>query len=431
MPRFLNQQDIKTLTLSSLGGMLEFYDFIIYVFFASVISVLFFPPSLDSFWASLNTYGAFAAGYFARPIGGIIMAHFGDKSGRKKMFMLSILLMVIPTFTLGLMPTFETIGYTAPIILVLIRILQGIAIGGELPGAWVFVCEHTPPQHTGFGIGILTAAVVLGILLGSLVTLGIYVRFSQEEIIAYAWRIPFVLGGIFGVISVFLRRYLEETPIFKEMYESDSLHSLPIKQVLKNAKKDVAVSILATWILTGCIVIMVLLMPNFMQESLSIDKPTAMLMQMSAIIFISLGVIGAGFLGDILGNAKVMVFFSLGLMGTSFIFLSKVYAFELGTETLAKGSLNEVWRWYCISGVFVGVVTFTPIAMLQAFEPSIRFSGLSASYNVAYAVFGGLTIYFAPILHQIYPLGLGLYLVLMGLIGLCVSLSLKNTRITQ
>ncbi|WP_039872554.1 MFS transporter, partial [Helicobacter canadensis] len=113
----LKRSEIKILGLSSLGGMLEFYDFIIFVFFTNVISSLFFPSTLSPFWTTMNTYGAFAAGYFARPLGGIIMAHFGDKIGRKKMFMLSILLMVIPTFALGLMPTFESIGYAAPIIL--------------------------------------------------------------------------------------------------------------------------------------------------------------------------------------------------------------------------------------------------------------------------------------------------------------------------
>ena len=212
----LKKSEVKILGLSSLGGMLEFYDFIIFVFFTNVISSLFFPSTLSPFWAAMNTYGAFAAGYFARPLGGIIMAHFGDKSGRKKMFMLSILLMVIPTFVLGLMPTFESIGYVAPIVLLIVRILQGIAIGGELPGAWVFVYEHSNQHSLGFHLGIFTSAVVSGILLGSIVTLAVNMSFTQEEIKEYAWRIPFVLGGIFGIISLFLRKFLNETPVFQE-----------------------------------------------------------------------------------------------------------------------------------------------------------------------------------------------------------------------
>ena len=144
----LSRGELKTLGLSSLGGILEFYDFIIVFFFAKIISQHFFPAGIGEFWAMLNTYGTFAAGYLARPLGGVVMAHFGDKFGRKNMFMLSIALMVIPTFSLAVIPTYETIGYAAPLFLILVRICQGIAIGGELPGAWVFIHEHAPATRT-------------------------------------------------------------------------------------------------------------------------------------------------------------------------------------------------------------------------------------------------------------------------------------------
>ncbi|MCV3436424.1 MFS transporter, partial [Campylobacter lari] len=136
MSKNLSKKDIKVLGLSSLGGTLEFYDFIIFVFFASYISKNFFPENLSPFWQMFNTYGIFAAGYLARPLGGIVMAHFGDKFGRKKMFMLSILLMVVPTFMLAFIPAYESIGYLCIVFLVFVRVCQGIAIGGELPGAW-------------------------------------------------------------------------------------------------------------------------------------------------------------------------------------------------------------------------------------------------------------------------------------------------------
>jgi len=149
----LSRGELKTLGLSSLGGILEFYDFIIVFFFAKIISQHFFPAGIGEFWAMLNTYGTFAAGYLARPLGGVVMAHFGDKFGRKNMFMLSIALMVIPTFSLAVIPTYETIGYAAPLFLILVRICQGIAIGGELPGAWVFIHEHAPAGHKNAFVG--------------------------------------------------------------------------------------------------------------------------------------------------------------------------------------------------------------------------------------------------------------------------------------
>ncbi|MEN3812626.1 MFS transporter [Chromobacterium piscinae] len=148
--RPLNRQDCKTLFLAALGGALEFYDFIIFVFFAVVLGKLFFPPSMPDWLSQLQTFGIFAAGYLARPLGGIVMAHFGDLMGRKRMFTLSIVLMALPTLAMGMLPTYHEIGMAAPLLLLAMRILQGAAIGGEVPGAWVFVAEHAPARHTGF-----------------------------------------------------------------------------------------------------------------------------------------------------------------------------------------------------------------------------------------------------------------------------------------
>ncbi|STV58988.1 L-Proline/Glycine betaine transporter ProP [Klebsiella pneumoniae subsp. ozaenae] len=157
--RPLNRQDYKTLTLAALGGALEFYDFIIFVFFAAVVGELFFPADIPEWLRQVQTFGIFAAGYLARPLGGIIMAHFGDLVGRKKMFTLSILLMALPTLAIGLLPTYSSVGIIAPLLLLLMRILQGAAIGGEVPGAWVFVAEHVPEKRIGIACGTLTAGL--------------------------------------------------------------------------------------------------------------------------------------------------------------------------------------------------------------------------------------------------------------------------------
>ena len=213
--RKLNFEDVKTLSLSALGGSLEFYDFVIFVYFANVVGGLFFPADMPEWMRQVQTYGIFAAGYLARPLGGIIMAHFGDLLGRKRMFMLSIFLMAVPTLAIGLMPTYEQIGLAAPLLLLLCRVLQGAAIGGEAPGAWVFVTEHVSKRHIGFACGTLSAGLVAGILIGSLVATAIHASYSATEVHAYAWRIPFLLGGLFGFITMYLRRWLHETPVFK------------------------------------------------------------------------------------------------------------------------------------------------------------------------------------------------------------------------
>ncbi|PAF54149.1 MFS transporter [Helicobacter sp. 13S00482-2] len=418
----LNKNQTKIMLLSSLGGTLEFYDFVIFVFFASIISKLFYPPEMSAFWSSFNTYATFAVGYFIRPLGGIVMAHLGDKNGRKNMFMLSILLMVIPTFLMGILPTYESIGYFAPIILLLIRIFQGIAIGGELPGAWVFVCEHTHKNRLGFSIGVLTSSVTGGILLGSIASVVIDLIFENSEILEYAWRIPFLLGGIFGIISVFLRTFLEETPVFEEMKASQKLLQIPLQEVLLNSKKAVIISGLMTWILTGCIVILILLMPNFIHTILNntnriITHTEVTFIQMGAIFTLGIGCLLIGFLRDIFGSVNILKVFSLG-----FIVSSLAFFYVLNSDF----SIGIVGMWYLIAGFFASMVNFTPLVMVSIFPANIRFSGLSFSYNIAYAIFGGLS----PILMAtigVYDLMfIGYYLAFLGLIGFGMSFYLKS-----
>src|SRR5471032_2200795 len=177
--RRLNRQDFKTLSLAALGGALEFYDFIIFVFFAAVIGDLFFPADMPDWLRQVQTFGIFAAGYLARPLGGIIMAHFGDLFGRKRMFTLSVLLMSVPTLMMGLLPTYASIGVMAPVLLLLFRVMQGAAVGGEVPGAWVFVSEHVPANRGGFACGVLTGGLTAGILLGSVIATSANAIFTQ------------------------------------------------------------------------------------------------------------------------------------------------------------------------------------------------------------------------------------------------------------
>jgi MFS family permease len=200
--RPLNRQDYKTLSLAALGGALEFYDFIIFVFFAAVVGELFFPADIPEWLRQVQTFGIFAAGYLARPLGGIIMAHFGDLVGRKKMFTLSILLMAVPTLAIGLLPTYASMGIVAPLLLLLMRLLQGAAIGGEVPGAWVFVAEHVPARRIGIACGTLTAGLTVGILLGSVVATLINTSMTQQAVHDGGWRIPFLLGGAFGLMAM-------------------------------------------------------------------------------------------------------------------------------------------------------------------------------------------------------------------------------------
>lgn len=425
MSRTLNKNDIKTLALSSLGGTLEFYDFIIFVFFSSYIAQNFFPKDLSVFWQLFNTYGVFAAGYLARPLGGIILAHFGDKFGRKRMFMISILLMVLPTFALAFVPTYQTIGYWCLVILLLIRICQGIAIGGELPGAWVFVYEHAPLGYKRTYLGILTASVVGGILLGCFIFLIMTYLFTQEQLILWAWRVPFFIGGIFGIVSVHLRKYLKETPVFERMKNDKALAKFPLKHVFKNAKSGVVLSMLITWVLTGCIVVMILFVPGYMSGILHIDSALQTYLQICGIVAISLGCISSGMLADRLGILRSCLIFGVGFGISSLLFFNNLY------HTNASFSLCV--SWYVISCFFAGVMNFCPLMMSEVFDDKFKFSGLSFSYNISYAIAGGITPQLALLLHlhaldnlnNFWSLSLGMYVFSLSLIALICAFYFK------
>ncbi|HAA06814.1 MAG TPA: MFS transporter, partial [Acinetobacter schindleri] len=354
-PPRLSQADKRTLGLSSLGGALEFYDFVIYVFYAKLISELFFPSTLSPFWAMLNTYGIFAAGYFFRPLGGVVMAHFGDLIGRKRLFSLSILLMALPTLMIGIMPTFESIGYAAPILLLLMRVLQGIAIGGEIPAAWTFVSEHVPERRIGIANGVLTAGLSLGILLGALMSLFISLQFSEAEIKDWAWRIPFILGGIFGFVALYLRSYLKETPVFKAMQAKKELaKELPVKQVLAKHKTGIVIGMLFTWFLTGCVVVLILAMPNLLVGAFGFERADAFKMQSAAIVMQMVGCVLAGVLADRFGAGRVILLGSLLVAAMAGIFYN----------SLGHVAPSTVFMLYMLLGLSSGTVGMVSYSMV-------------------------------------------------------------------
>ncbi|GGX37599.1 MFS transporter [Undibacterium squillarum] len=412
--RPLNRQDFKTLALAALGGALEFYDFIIFVFFTVVIGELFFPPDMPDWLKQVQTFGIFAAGYLARPLGGIIMAHFGDLLGRKRMFTLSIILMALPTLAMGLLPTYATLGIAAPVALLALRILQGAAIGGEVPGAWVFVSEHVPAQRTGFACGTLTSGLTAGILLGSLMATAINTSFSPEEIRAWAWRIPFITGGIFGFVAMYLRRWLHETPVFQEMQERKHLAAeLPLKKVLREHKSAVLMSMALTWLLSAAIVVVILMTPAYLQKQLGLAAAVTLKANSIATIALTIGCILAGRIIDSLGAGWTFIAGSSLLGGVVWHFYNGVLA-----------DPSTLYLNYALAGLAVGIVGAVPYVMVNAFPAVVRFTGLSFSYNVAYAIFGGLTPLMVSLWLKTERLAPAYYVCSLSVLGVLIGFTL-------
>ncbi|MGH8121605.1 MAG: MFS transporter [Rudaea sp.] len=415
----LDRQDLKTLALAALGGALEFYDFIIFVFLTKVIGTLFFPPDTPDWLRQLQTFGLFAVAYLARPLGGIVMAHFGDRSGRKRMFMLSVLLMAVPTLLIGLLPTYANIGYAAPLALLLLRVLQGAAVGGEVPGAWTFVAEHVPERCVGFACGTLTAGLTLGILLGSLIATAVNKAYSPADMLAFGWRIPFIVGGMFGFFAVFLRRLLAETPVFEAMRKRGALvRGLPLKTVLAGHGRAVIVSMLLTWVLTAAIVVVILLTPTLIQSLFHIAPVDALAANSLATLCLAIGCVAFGLLADRIGAARTLA------IGCAMLFFA-VYGLYSGLGSVPQ----HLAGLYSITGFCVGVVGVIPTLLVRAFPPAIRYSGISFAYNMAYAIFGGLTPLAVSLLLKSNPLAPARYVAALCVVGIVVALVIEFRRV--
>jgi len=420
LDRQLSRKDVNTLGLSALGGALEYYDFIIFVFLAASIGQLFFPPEMPVWLKQLQVFGIFAAGYLARPIGGLLMAHFGDVAGRKRMFTFSLVLMAVPTFIMGLLPTYAQIGIAAPILLLLMRILQGAAVGGEIPGACVFVAEHVPRRHTGLACGTLFSGFTTGILLGSLVAMTINARFEPQAVLDYAWRLPFLLGGVFGVFALYLRRWLEETPVFLAMKEQKALASeLPLKRVIRLHKAEIWPSMLLTWFLSAGIVTLTLLTPSIMQTQFQYSAEAALQANSIAIVCLTAGCIFWGWLADRLGALRVLMLGAVLLAVFSALFYSSL-----------PSDLPRTILLYSLAGFSLGSVAVVPMVLVGLFPPAVRYSGFSFSYNVAYSIFGGFTPILVSLWMKNHSMAPAYYLIAVSAITfmLVIYLSIREKR---
>lgn len=404
---YLTKQNRKTLWLAALGGALESYDFVIFVFFASTIGDLFFPPGIPDWLRQFQTFGIFAVGYLVRPISGVLMAHSGDLRGRKRMFTFSIFLMALATLGIGLLPTYLVLGPLAPVCLLLLRIGQGAAVGGEVPGAWVFVSEHVRPSRIGLACGLLTSGVTGGILLGSLVATGLNLALPPNQLASYGWRLAFLFGGLFGLLSVYLRRLLAETPVFEELRAHRALaNQMPLKTVVQGYRWEILLSVLLTWMLSAAVVVTILMTPALLEKVYHVPRLESLQANCLATLGLAVGGILVGWLIDRFGPARVL------LIGCPLLALA---AYQL--YALIQTSPAFLIPLYTFTGLTVGVGLVVPYVMIKAFPAPIRFTGVSLSYNVSYAIFGGFTPLFVAWLLQFDRLGPAHYIVAVCLVG--------------
>jgi MFS family permease len=371
----------RTIIISTLGTVLEYYDFIIFVFFVKTIGQVFFPSSLPGWMTQVAAFGIFAAGYLARPFGGIVLAHYGDLLGRKRMFVLTIAIMMVASLGIAAVPTYASIGIAAPIVLLVLRLLQSAAVGGEIPGAWIFVAEHVPRHRMGLACAMMSSGIITGIFLGSLTAIAVSSWFSASEVQGFAWRLPFLASGCAGALSLFVRRYLAETPVFEALRQKQALAALwPVRIVLRRHWDGIAISFALGAFLTAGLVVLFLMTPTLLQTLYAIPPLAALQANLLATGVVVVSTIAAGLIVDRVGGEWFLVIGSI------------VFAASIGL--LFEGMLGHPGRLlglYAVAGFCSSVLVAVPYLMVDSFPPAVRFTGVALSYNAASAIFGGLT----------------------------------------
>ena len=408
----------KAVLISSIGGGLEIYDFTIYVFFAPILGALFFPSN-NNLVTLLNTFAVFAVGYFARPLGAILFGHFGDKLGRKKGMLFSIAVMAISTMGIGLLPSYASIGIMAPILLVILRFLQGFAVGGDLPGAITFVAEYADTEKRGLYCSFVYCAVNTGLLLASLVGALLTLLLSHEHLISWGWRIAFLLGLVIGIIGFYLRSKVSETPYFNRLEQTKDIVKIPFFHLFRSHLKQLIQSIGLVWIFAVIISQIFLYMPTYLNTVNHIKLSTALIINSFNILIFSLCIPIIGYLSDKVGRKPI-------ILTTSFLFIT--FTYPLYTLLVNPNSIIEAAALFCFAVLSAGIVGVVPVTLAEMFSTQVRYSGVAISYNIGFAIFAGLTPIIATyLLYKFHlPQAPSFNLILSAVIALIVSLVIKE-----
>jgi MHS family proline/betaine transporter-like MFS transporter len=410
---------IKAISIALIGTVLEYYDIMLYSFFAASLAPLFFPHE-DPLVTQFASMASFAAGFIMRPLGGIFFGHMGDKYGRKKALTLSILLVVIPTFIIGLLPTYSQIGLLAPIILIACRLLQGFCVGGESTGALTFIIEHSPIQKSGFASSLMISSCYLGGLIGTIIGL----LATQPYMPEWGWRIPFILGGIVGIFGFYLRHKLEETPIFLQAKTVEPAVHLPILKVLKTQKESV---LKAAAISAGAVIPFYLVSVygnEILKNQLLFTTHEILFVDMViTFIWVTLHPI-MGWLSDKIGPIQFMRYAAIALM------IGAYPLFALINHLTSSGYIFSMQIGLSILGIaFSAPCCF---ALTSLFSPLERYTGVAVGHSIGSALLGGTTPLIALALVQILddPRAPFIYLLFAGVIGylgLMANRKLKGT----
>ncbi|MDV2980748.1 MFS transporter [Glutamicibacter sp. HZAU] len=379
------------------GNLMEWYDVGVYGYLAVIIGKLFMPDTVDPAIQTLFSLGVFAVTFVARPLGGVILGQLGDRVGRQKILVFTLLMMALATFGIGILPDYSVWGVAAPILLVVLKLIQGFSTGGEYAGATTFITEYAPDKRRGFFASLLDLGSYMGFAMGAAFVSILQLTLSEDVMEGFAWRIPFLVALPLGVIALWFRSKIEDTPAFKEAQEAANRASDDARNSA-DAPKGVIDLVKAYWreLLTGFVLVsaantagyaLTSYMPTYLTETLKYDPVHGNLLTLPILVGMSLCIPLAGMLSDSIGRRKVLFIGS----GSAVVLAIPAFLFMMHGQiwsTLTGLALLAIPVVFYVSNLASSLPALFPTAS--------RYGGMGISYNFAVAIFGG----FAPFIMQ-------------------------------
>lgn len=365
----------------TIGNLAEWYNFLLYGYLAAVISQLFFP--FQSKLVSLTiTFTFFALSFFVRPLGGLLFGWIGDNYGRQRALILSLITMAIPTFMIGCLPTYQTLGIASPILLCIFRVLQGLSAGGEHTGSAIYLAEYAPVGRRALWVSTVPTSAALGILISSASSLLIINSFTPEQLLSWGWRVGYWAGTLLCLVSIILRLKMPETPRFKKSQDNKAKEHYPISALIKNTATLKSLSIV--FCLAGCwgifYQILFIWMPTYLTHVHNFDHAIALQINSFYILFFAMLLLAVGFFADYVKRKILLMFSCVSMIIAAYPLFSML-------------SSGEVWQVYVAMGIFTIIFSlYLPtafVSMVELFNTEIRYTGLSLGFNSGLAIFGG------------------------------------------
>jgi MFS transporter, MHS family, proline/betaine transporter len=409
----------RVITGASIGNAVEWFDFAIYGFLATYIAANFFPAGNDTA-ALLNTFAIFAAAFFTRPLGGFVFGPLGDRIGRHRVLALVILLMSAATLAIGLLPTYATIGIAAPLLLLLLRCLQGFSAGGEYGGGAVYLAEYADDATRGRTITFMVWSGVVGFLLGSVTVTLLQALLPEAAMDSYGWRIPFLIAGPLGLVGLYIRLRLDDTPQFKELSRSDRIAKSPLRESVTTSWRQI-LRVIALFVIfnVGYYVVFTYL-PTYFQKTLKFSKVDAFLSITIACLVAIVLILPLAALSDRIGRRALLLAGSAGFVVFGYPLFLLLNSGSLAAAIAAHIGLAVIECCYISAAVSAGV---------ELFATRVRYSGFAVGYNLCVAAFGGTTPYIVTWLtvstgNSIAP---AYYVIAAGVISLAAVLTMPES----